>query len=69
MQAGFTVLMKGARLSIFEIKGIKRHPFTNEIINIEKEDIGELTAVKVEDAVTSAKIKEIKKGKKGRGKQ
>jgi len=55
---------EGAKLSIFEIKGIKRHPFTNEIINIEREDIGELTAVKVEDAVTSAKIKEIKKGKR-----
>ena len=55
---------EGSKLSIFEIKGIKRHPFTNEIINIEKEDIGELTAVKVEDAVTSAKIKEIKNGKR-----
>jgi len=55
---------EGSRLSIFEIKGIKRHPFTNEIINIEREDIGELTAVRVEDAITSAKIKEIKKGKR-----
>ena len=55
---------EGSKLSIFEIKGIKRHPFTNEIINIEREDIGELTAVKVEGAITSAKIKEIKKGKR-----
>lgn len=55
---------EGSKLSIFEIKGIKRHPFTNEIINFEKDEIGELTVVKIEGAVATAKIKEVKKGKK-----
>ncbi len=53
----------GAKLSAFEIKGIKSHPFTGEIISFEKEAIAELTVIKVEDIFTRARIKEIKKGK------
>ncbi|MBI5043683.1 MAG: autotransporter outer membrane beta-barrel domain-containing protein [Nitrospirae bacterium] len=59
----FHGIEEATRLIVFEIKRVERHPFTNEIINIEKEEIGKLTAVKVEDTITRAKVKEIKKGK------
>ncbi|MBI5182594.1 MAG: hypothetical protein HZA06_06775 [Nitrospirae bacterium] len=54
---------QGTKLSIFEIKDFKRHPFTGEIVSIEKEEIGEFTAKSVEDAVTRAKVKTIKKNR------
>jgi hypothetical protein len=55
-------LGKGMRLQVFRIKGVKRHPFTNEVIGVEKVSVGELIVVRADDRVSRTRPFHRKKG-------
>lgn len=52
----------GSKASLFEIIGVKRHPFTNEIISFGKEDLGIIQVTQVEDLSATGKLISRKKG-------
>jgi len=54
----------GSQASLFEIIGVKRHPFTNEIISFSREDIEIIQVTQVEDLSATGKI--ISRKKKGK---
>jgi hypothetical protein len=54
----------GSRASIFEIVGLKRNPFTNEVISFDREDSGEILVTQVEALSATGKIISLKKGAK-----
>lgn len=52
----------GAKVSLFEITGVKRHPFTSEIISFSREDLGIVEVTRVEALSATGKIISSKKG-------
>ncbi len=52
----------GSKASLFEIVGVKRHPFTNEAISFVKEDLGEIQVMEVEALSAKGKIVSLKAG-------
>jgi len=54
----------GSKASVFEIVGMERHPFTNEVISFRREDLGEILVTQVDSLSATGKIINIKKGVK-----
>ena len=54
----------GSKVSHFEIIGVKRHPFTNEIISFSREDLGIIQVTQVEALSATGKMISSKKGGK-----
>jgi len=54
----------GSKASLFEIIGVKRHPFTNEIISFSRKDLGTIQVTHVEDLSAAGKMVSSKKGAK-----
>lgn len=54
----------GSKASVFEIVGVERHPFTNEVISFRREDLGEILITQVDSLSATGKIVNIKKGAK-----
>lgn len=52
----------GSKASLFEIIGVKRHPFTNEIISFSREDLGIIQVTRVEALSSTGKIISSKEG-------
>lgn len=50
-------------LSVFEIKSVKRHPFTKQVVDFQKETVGRLILVEVKEGTSIAKLRSIKPGK------
>lgn len=55
---------KGLKAAILEIEGLKRHPFTNEVIDFQVEEIAQLNVTEVTERSSTAMILGLKKGKK-----
>ncbi|MCC6545005.1 MAG: hypothetical protein IT392_11005 [Nitrospirae bacterium] len=54
----------GSKVSLFEIIGVKRHPYTDEIISFKRKDLGVIQVTQVEDLSATGKIISSKKGAK-----
>lgn len=54
----------GSKASLFEITGVKRHPFTNEIISFSRKDLGIIQVTQVEALSATGKMISSKKGVK-----
>lgn len=54
----------GSKASLFEIVGVKRNPFTNEVVSFDREDLGEILVTQVETLSATGKIISLKKGVK-----
>ncbi len=52
----------GSKASLFEIIGVKRHPFTNEIISFSREDLGIIQVTRVEALSATGNMISSKKG-------
>jgi len=55
-------LQSGMSLRMFRIEDVKRNPFTQELIEVSKVDVGELVLVRVDDRVSVAKPSRLIKG-------
>lgn len=54
---------KGTVMSVYEIVGVNRHPFLNDVISVDKAEIGTLVVTEVNENSSMAKIKNIKTGR------
>jgi DNA-binding Lrp family transcriptional regulator len=52
----------GMQLQVFRIVKVNRHPFTQEVIGVEKVNVGTLTVVHADDRVSVAKPLQLEKG-------
>ena len=55
-------LGEGMELQVFRIMKVTRHPFTQEVIGVEKANVGTLTVVRADDRVSVAKPLRLEKG-------
>ena len=55
---------EGTKASLFEIVGVERNPFTEEIISFAKKNLGEILVTKVDPLSATGKVGNVKKGVK-----
>ena len=55
-------LTEGKIITIIEIKEVKRHPFSNELIGFVRDEIGRLTVLAADELSAEAVVKELKEG-------
>lgn len=56
-------VIKGTVMSVYEIIGIKRHPFLEDVISVDKAEIGTLIVSDVRENSSVARIKALKEGR------
>ena len=56
-------IINGTVISVYEIVGIKRHPFLNDVISVDKAEIGTLIVTDVSENSSIAKIRSLKTGR------
>ena len=54
---------KGTVMSVYEIVGINRHPFLNDVISVDKAEIGTLVVTEAGENSSIAKIRTLKEGR------